>query len=326
MELIRSDAEKFTTIISKNTFFFHREAFEERNEVYLNGVRETLLLLKNEISNNGLRKETISKLLAEKEDGLVAILALTGFSNEFFKRLITVIRVVNDEALSNLVFKSEWNQEALTENLSEWNDTKIYNMIRQNESFRNGIVNIFFEGATIPFLKKTLPPFEIKKLSISKLNFDENALIDTLVRYKEKGSYSGNKENNPEKVIEELLVSLEIPFEAGDLKDLVDNAPMKKRTMDFIIPSKANPKVIIESSYLATTSSGMGDKAKTEIAVGQLIKEHYPSAKFIGFIDGVGWYVRRRDLKRMIDAFDEVFTFHESEMLRFERFLIEELM
>ena len=146
------------------------------------------------------------------------------------------------------------------------------------------------------------------------------------MRYKEKGSYSGNKENNPEKVIEELLNNLEIPFEVGDLKDLVDNAPMKKRTMDFIVPNKNNPKVIIESSYLATTSSGMGDKAKTEIAVGQLIKEHYPNAKFIGFIDGVGWYVRRLDLKRMIDAFDEVFTFHESEMLRFERFLIEELM
>lgn len=131
-----------------------------------------------------MRKETISKLLAEKEDGLVAILALTGFSNEFFKRLITVIRVVEDEELSRLVFKSEWGQEIITENLSEWSDKKIYNLIRKNESFRNGIVNIFFEGATIPFLKKTLPSFEIKKLSISKLNFDETALLDTLVRYK----------------------------------------------------------------------------------------------------------------------------------------------
>lgn len=210
--------------------------------------------------------------------------------------------------------------------MSEWSDKKIYNLIRKNESFRNGIVNLFFEGATIPFLRETLPPFEIKKLSIAKLSFDENALLDTLVRYKEKGSYSGNKENNPEKVIEELLTDIKIPFEAGDLKDLVTNSPMKKRTMDFIIPSKDNPQIIIESSFLATTSSGMGDKAKTEIAVRDLIKEHYPNAKFIGFIDGVGWYVRRRDLSRMIDAFDDVFTFHESEMVRFEQFLIEEFI
>ncbi len=182
MELVRSDADKFTTIIAKNTFFFHREAFEEKNEVYLNAVRETLLLLKNEISINGLRKETISKLIAEKEDGLVAVLALTGLSNEFFKRLITVIRVVNDEELSKLVFKSEWNQELTADNLSEWNDKKIYSMIRKNESFRNGIVNIFFEGATIPFLKKILPVFELKKLSITKLQFNETALLDTLIR------------------------------------------------------------------------------------------------------------------------------------------------
>lgn len=140
MQLTRSDADKFTTIISKNTFFFHREAFEDKNEVYLNGVRETLFLLKNEISNNGLHKETISKLLAEKEDGLVAILALTGFSNEFFKRLITVIRVVDDDELSKLVFKSDWDDELSTENLNEWSDKKIHNLIRRNESFRNGIV------------------------------------------------------------------------------------------------------------------------------------------------------------------------------------------
>ena len=67
----------------------------------------------------------------------------------------------------------------------------------------------------------------------------------------------------------------------------------------------------------------MGDKAKTEIAVGQLIKEYYPSAKFVGFVDGIGWLVRNRDMERMFSAFDYVFTFSEEDMLKFKELLNE---
>lgn len=180
---MRSDADKFTTIISKNTFFFHREMFVERNESYIHAVTESLLLLKNEISLNKLRRETVSKLLAENEYGLFAILTLTGISNEFFKRLITLIRVVDDIELSRLVLKNEWNQSHSNQEFREWDDNKIRRLIRYNESFRDGIVNLFFEGATIQFLKRTLPLFELKKLSITKLQFDDDAIIDSLVRY-----------------------------------------------------------------------------------------------------------------------------------------------
>ena len=148
-------------------------------------------------------------------------------------------------------------------------------------------------------------------------------MIDTLIRYKEKGSYSGKKKNNPEIVVEEILNKLNITFETGDLSELIDNAPDNKRTMDFIIPNKQNPKIIIESSFLATTSSGQGDKSKTELSIDVLIKEHYPNAVFIGFVDGIGWYVRKGDLKRMVTAYEDVFTFHKDELFRFEELLKE---
>ena len=95
--------------------------------------------------------------------------------------------------------------------------------------------------------------------------------------------------------------------------------------MDFIIPNKQSPQCIIECSYLATTSSGQGDKSKTEIAVSNLIKKYYPKAVFIGFVDGIGWYVRKKDLMRMVSAYDDVFTFHTQEIVRFKRFLHDRL-
>ena len=209
-----------------------------------------------------------------------------------------------------MFYKDKWYDEKSPDNIKEWSDSTIQKKINTNQYFRKGLVNIFFEGASIPFLADTIPLFELKKLSISKLRFEIPEMLDTLIRYKEKGSYSGKKRNNPETVIEDILEKLSVTFETGDLTELIDNAPDNKRTMDFIIPNKKAPQIIIESSFLATTSSGQGDKSKTEISIDTLIKEHYPEAKFIGFVDGIGWYVRKGDLKRMVTAYEDVFTFH----------------
>lgn len=321
--MAKSVEEKFKTVIEKNTFYFFNRRFEEKYEGYLNSIRETLLVLKNDIETQGLKKEIFERLLAENENGLTAILALTGFSNESLKRLITLIRAVEDAPLSKLSLKEKWYNPEDVENIKEWSDTTIAQTLRENDDFRAGIVNIFFEGATVPLLANTIPLFELKKLSISKLQFDIPAMIDTLVRYKEKGSYSGMKENNPETVIAELLNGLNLTFETGDLGELIKNARDSKRTMDFIIPNKESPVIILESSFLVTTSSGQGDKSKTEISIRKLIKKHYPNAKFLGFVDGIGWYVRKEDLKRMVAAYEDVFTFHKEELKRFEKFLLE---
>ncbi len=321
--MAKSVDDKFLTVIQKNTFYFFNSKFEENYEGYINSLKETLLIVKNKVETEGLKKEIFEWLLTDKENGLKALLALTGFSNEYLKRLTTIIRIVDNTELNKLVYKEKWYNESSPDNIQEWSDSTILKYIQKNEYFRKGLVNIFFEGASIPFLANTIPLFELKKLSISKLKFEIPELIDTLIRYKEKGSYSGMKGNNPEIVLAEILDKLGITFETGDLSELITNAPDNKRTMDFIIPNKKNPLIIAESSFLATTSSGQGDKSKTEISIDSLIKEHYPNAIFIGFVDGIGWYVRKGDLKRMVTAYEDVFTFHKDELKRFEKLLIE---
>jgi len=317
--------EKFNTVISKNTFYFSNKEFEERYEGYVNSLRQTLLVLKNKIETDGLKREVFEEMLATKENGLKALLALTGFSNESLKRLITFIKAKDDIELNTLAYKDKWISEIPQpegiEGVREWSDTRIVSLIRTNEYFRKGLVNLFFEGSTVPILSRGFPLFELKKLDITKLNFDLEALVDTPVRYKEKGSYSGKKENNPETVIENILNEMGLGFETGDLGELIKNAPDAKRRMDFIIPNKQSPNVLIECSYLVTTASGQGDKSKTEISIDRLIKEHYPTARFLGFVDGIGWYVRKNDLKRMVTAYEDVFTFHPEELERFKNLL-----
>ncbi len=312
----QSSNEKFNTVISQNTFYFYNEDFEEYHEGHISSIAQNIFLLKNKIEQEGLKEETLFKHIKEVEDGLDAILTITGFSKESLQRLITFIRVSDDESLSKLVHKDFWPKEDFK---TEWELNRIKSVIKANEQFAAGIVNLFFKGPTVPVIKKVLPLFEFKKLDIKKFSFSVESLVDTIIRYKTKGSYKAAKGGNPEVIIEEILSTHKLTFEKGKFR--IPEAGNIPRTMDFIIPNKEIPKLIIECSYSVTTASGMGDKAKTEKAVAEYLKKNYPEVIFVGFVDGIGWYVRRGDLKRMVDAYDFVFTFHKDELERFKSLL-----
>jgi hypothetical protein len=245
-------------------------------------------------------------------------LTVTGFSKESLQRLVTFIRATEDKTLSSLVNKDSWPTEDFK---TEWGLDKIKSIIKANKKFAEGIVNLFFKGPTVPVIKRVLPLFEFKKLDINKFRFSVESLVDTIIRYKTKGSYKAAKGGNPEVVIEQILTDYKLGFEKGKFRiPKVGNIP---RTMDFIIPNKTSPRIIIECSYSVTTASGMGDKAKTEKTVADYLKKNYPNVVFVGFVDGIGWYVRRGDLKRMVEAYDLVFTFGKDELERFKNLLSE---
>ena len=324
---MKTTDEKFRTVIEMNTFWYDNPEFEDTSEGHINKLKENLLHLKNRVEREKLSVELIEDFLHRKgENGVKALLALTGFSNENLKRLVTFIRHSDDPALKELVYKDQWihkDKGDRTEGIQEWGDKKLQSIIQEDEYFRWGIANVFFEGGSSEILSKHLPLFMRKKLSLSKLNFNMEALLDTLARYKEGGSYSGKKGIDSEQVVGQILKGIGVGYENGDLSELIDNAPIQKRTMDFIIPDKTNPKVVIESSYMTTTSSHQGDKSKTEGNIARLLKEYYPYALFWGFVDGIGWYVRKNDLRRMVNAYEDVFTFHEEELERFASKLLE---
>ena len=149
--MLNKNQKKFNRVIQKNTFYFYNLSFEEKYESHINSLNETLLYLKNEIDTKGLKKEIFESLLQENENGLRCLLALTGFANESLKRLITVARVTQNKELARLLYKNKWeNQNTDKQEIQEWGDTKIMNLIKNNSYFRKGIINLFFEGSTTP--------------------------------------------------------------------------------------------------------------------------------------------------------------------------------
>jgi hypothetical protein len=308
-----SDTEKFRTVLDRNTFFFHDSQFEEQHESSITSFTNLLLLLKNKLEAvraNDQRKAIVVSFITDHPDGLRALLALLGLSKESLLRMITFTRVVNDQALRALVHYDAWGLPDETFR-SELREDYVLKRIKDNREFAAGIVNLFFEGSTLPVLRDVLPLFEFKKLSFTKLEFSTETLIDTIIRYKAKGAYAAAGANNATGLIRKLLEQAVIPFKENP------KVLNLRRSMDFAIPDKQQPRIIVESSYVVTTSSGMGDKAKTELEVASDVKRYFPAARFLGFVDGIGWYVRQSDLKRMVRAFDDVFTFQEQELERF---------
>ena len=193
---------KYNTVIEKNTFYFVNSEFEEEFDAKtLNNIRVLILNLKNDIENTGFKKKLFVNFIQNNNFGLKALLILNGISNETLKRIITIARIVKDKDLSKLFNIEHWNLVDNNDDIEEFSDRTINSLIKNNTKFAEGIINLFFEGASNTFLYNTLPLFELNKLNLKKLKFDKDEMIDTLIRYNQKGSYSARKENNPETIL-----------------------------------------------------------------------------------------------------------------------------
>ncbi len=311
MQQLPNNDEKYQIVLNNNTYYFSNPEFEEDNETNILQLTELLTSLKRSVEAHGLKKELFVDFIQQRDQALTALLTLTGFSRESLRRLITFVRIVDDPVLNHALRRLDWSDKAFDR---EWTEKHITKLSQTNRAFAECLVTLFFEGASYDVLKNTLPLFELKKLSASKLNLNVNDLIDTIVRYKVRGAYTADGLNNPEIILESLLIEHGYNFEQRRL-------PNVDRDMDFIIPNRHRPKVIVESSYVVTTSSAMGDKAKTEISVASDIQSYYEYATFVGFVDGIGWLARQKDLIRLVSAFDNVFTYAPNELDRFIEFL-----
>lgn len=317
---------KFQTVIKKNTFCISNEKFEDEIEKNIKRLILETVELQLELKKYGCTEKVIGDLI-EKNNGLILLSAFTALSSETLEGIITYLRIQDDEDLNTFLNKDKWNTDIFVNNeVKKWGIKKIQKLIRTNKYFKECIVKIFINGYDIPQLKKILKRFELKKLRSSKIDSIitlHPEVMDSMLRTKLKGSNSGKKQNNAELLIENVLSNLNIPYTRGDLPLLLKHEKTLKRTADFLISNKENPKLIIECSYVTTTSSGLGDKAKAENGMKKLIKQYYPEAIFIGFVDGIGWINRDKDAKRMCEAFDDVYTFHDDELKRFEETLKE---
>lgn len=314
--MLPSTDEKIRTVLEKNTFFTKALPDVEREyQELIDNVVYSLKKLKEmvkELDTTKPYKQKLLEILADflhtEEHGLDAALAVCGLSCEKLYRIVNFLRIAYRRG--SYRSQSDWIREAPA---GEWKEEKIKSKLRDDPAFAADLAKIFLGEE--PLINDMLSPYDRRTLDPRKFLFQEDAILDTLVRYSLHGRYTASKGAAPEDIIRNILDEMGVRYERGRVEGI-------GRRIDFIIPSRARPKVFIQCSYVETTSSGMGDKAKTERdTVARSIKQNYPNATFIVFVDGAGWLVREEALRIMCEAGDYVFTFHEEQLKEFKRLL-----
>jgi len=307
--------EKLRIIREKNTFFKGATPEdEEKYQRWVEGIVDALKKWKEIVQQEEFDEadlvETLADFISNEEYGLDAALTLCGLSYEKLYRIITFLR----DAYSKGLYQSdsEWIGEEVT---SEWKMSDIEARLGRDREFALDLAKILTGNDS--FVLQALSPFERKYLKPEKFLFIEDEIFDCLARYSLHGSYSAAKGAAPEQIIKSILDQMGVQHTSGKVEAI-------GRRIDVIIPSKERPKVFIECSFVETTSSGMGDKAKTERdTVARGIKQHYPGAVFILFVDGAGWLVREEAMRIMCEAADYVFTFHLEQLEEFKKVITE---
>ena len=155
----------------------HKHSFIE--SMGLTGVLSNLAV---QTKGEFIHREHVDNALAN-DSGLRAILALNGVSMAFLIRVIQLARTGDDEDLRKLLRADEWTIPKYRTVSYVWSVDRIEEQVKEDAAFRAGIVNLFYEGASISSLHDNFPPSEVRKLSIQRMSFQPFSVIATLVDY-----------------------------------------------------------------------------------------------------------------------------------------------
>lgn len=254
------------------------------------------------ISQKPIEVDKVTTYLREKNEGLDAILAELTLSQEKFIRIVSLLRRIGRVGGR---FKSEWGFE------------KIKREIRKDEAFAKEIAKLLVEGVEDIELKRFLPRYYLEKLNLKEVAGEPEVKRRLKIKEQESRKWYGVlKGQKVESIIGERLEKIKSAYGIDYGKGRID---LIHTDVDWVIPSRKEPYIIIMASYQETTSSGQTNKARDMFRCYERIREHnsryHDKRIFINFVDGIGWLARKADFKRLVDECDYFLNFHYLDMI-----------
>ena len=275
----------FSDFVDSMTSFYIDESFEDKMEHEQKiRQRETRKIYKRIEAISTY--EGLKSYIAEEKDSLHNLTSLLGFSEENFRRVVSMIRRNHGQK-----FVSEWSiNETRTKMLSdEFYMKEICGLLLGERDYSNDIPRFVLDQLLI----------DTKKLKA----FSSPKVLPEMIKNSFKGTYSTQVGREVENLVEEMLQK-HIGNRYVCRKKIFD------RNIDFVIPNLQKPQILIEVSYMVTTGSGQSTKRETMINVAKEVinRNMHDNDKmiFINIIDGAGWIARQKDLERIYSASDYV--------------------
>lgn len=275
----------FQEAIDACVAFYNDEALEQRFDAF---VQERL----NEITQykaigfaGPATLENLIKFLRTEPRGLSRILGQLQLSKEKFKRIVTLLRKL-EQAFDR-----------------EWSIKQIERRITTDDTFVARVANLFISGSNDPLLTQHLPRFYRERLNLKELA--EPSINQHRLRIRLKNQYIGTYSNWKGDLVEGLIRGkLEQIRKTYGVGFAAGVTPLLNVTVDWAIPNLDDPHVIVMSSYQETTSSGQSTKARDMLACYQAISQRnvqfLENRAFVNFVDGGGWLARQKDFRRLV--------------------------
>ncbi|WP_406621450.1 DpnII family type II restriction endonuclease [Bacillus atrophaeus] len=281
------------------TPFFVNNTYENQVDDEINAIVETLHEKMQKIGT----EEGLLEYIKSDEDSLENILSLLGFSAQKFMRIISMFRMNEGDNFN-----------------SEWNLKQIRTKILSNKSYANKIGRLLLNGATDEEFTESIPKFYLDNLVLDDTTLgqlSDKTRLKRLVKQKRDGKYNNDVGDHVENLIENRLNMIKAKY--GVTYEREKFVSWIARNMDFCVPSKEDPHVIIEVSYQITTASAQTTKREVEVKTSEEIRrhniQHGKDIAFVNFIEGGGWLGRQSDMKKLVHCSDYVLNINTLDML-----------
>lgn len=232
-------------------------------------------------------------------DKLRAIVSLIGLSEERLKRVVSLIRHSSED------FKTEWDIR------------KISKTLQTDRTFRELLID-FFIGGRASQIGREVPLYYMRNFKLTdpyfisdlrNFRYVERILNDNEIQ----GKYSNKVGAHVENIIKARLENYKVTHNNSPDYAVQKEFPLLNKNVDFLIPDVTSPKILIESSYIITTSSGQSKRADQLVEFYSTLMRHNANHRdnkiiMLNYCDGFGWIGRQSDLHRIYDASDFVFN------------------
>lgn len=307
--------ETLIPCLPMDSLYFQFESFitEIMNKIYSftfsgNNKDDLKRFLKLEIH----KKSDFANMIKGKTEniGYTTILTMMGISREQMKNIIAP------------------NYTPLSSMKGRITEKKIF----ANDQLYDAFVDLLLFGHSSDELASilngdivTLKRFNLENYENLKELFSNKTIVRRLLEDTYKSRMGNKKGYSAEtSILANIVDKYKIPHDAGEVPLLEkyfirqssdDDAKSRNPRIDLIIPSKDNPKILIESTYQLTTASGQTKKIDANDSLYKAIKEYEKDTGneivFINFIDGAGWKSRGfADVSRLVSSCDYAINYN----------------
>lgn len=279
-------------VMDSLSYFF---VYPEVSERLIHEINLRVNSLKDSMQYINTKQGLIDYITRDKES-LDNIIMILNVSEEYFKRIITMIR-----ARHGLEVTNEWSL----------NQTRSYFI--NNPWFRDELSNLLLNGAEDKELAKLIPMYNLRSFKIDATTIarlSNQDLMWMLLKNDFNSEFSSACSQLNLNRVDQILTRCAIEQDVSLNRDMSLRLAGNREQIPYTIShvKQSAPFIYIMVGFYLTTGSTQTSFVTKLSRLKQYIKDNAQEAVVVAIIDGAGWVARHSDFEEVCSTADSVYT------------------